>query len=277
MLARAAAMQEIGTSTSTSTSSISPDRHGSRKAVKHGCSRPGSPGNNASRKEAKRASEAPQRGPDLPPILLTTPSSSELRVNLPNFETMPPMSMITSLAGSGCTCGLTCACPGCLEHRGPEHASKERKDCVDGCGTCIDHSTGIALPGCDSNKLAGITMPNYLDRFFARAAALPAPPSNRRRGIGVELDPMDVTVYPDVARDAGERGLVFGLVNLPKLECCGGRCGCADTICGCGKTCDGCCEKYGGDEAAEISEIVKVPKELERVSSPGLRSSCCSG
>jgi len=231
----------------------SPSMDGSapRKSQKHRSSRPGSRGSNPPRKRPK---DVPLRGPELPPILPEQASSSTLDVSIPNFETMPPLSMFTSLAGSGCTCGLQCACPGCVEHRGSEHASKERRDCADGCGTCVDHSMGLALPGMDGNDAHAT---DFLGRFFARAAALPAPPPNRR----VRLDPMDVTVYPDAVRD----GVVFGLVNLPKLKCCGGRCRCTGGVCGCGKTCDGCCEQDAQNKAAFASANVSPPKR-----------SCCS-
>lgn len=188
---------------------------------------------------------------------------------------MPPLSTIASLAGSGCTCGVQCACPGCLEHRGAEHASKDRKDCANGCGTCVDHSIGIALPNSEPGT-------NYLDKFFARAAALPAPPANRKMGVGMDLDPMNVTVYPDAARDAGERGVAFGLVNLPKLECCSGRCECPNGTCGCGKFCSGRCVEHE-DENTRKQGIIVAPEAaplvqgtLMKAGSPVSRS-CCAG
>lgn len=188
---------------------------------------------------------------------------------------MPPLSTIASLAGSGCTCGVQCACPGCLEHRGAEHASKDRKDCANGCGTCVDHSIGIALPNSEPGT-------NYLDKFFARAAALPAPPANRKMGVGMDLDPMNVTVYPDAARDAGERGVAFGLVNLPKLECCSGRCECPNGTCGCGKFCSGRCVEHE-DENTRKQGIIVAPEAaplvqgtLVKAGSPVSRS-CCAG
>jgi len=39
--------------------------------------------------------------------------------------------------------------------------------------------------------------------------------------------------------------VAFGLVNLPKLECCGGRCSCPAGGCSCGKGCDGDCAEHG--------------------------------
>ena len=152
-----------------------------------------------------------------------------------DFPIIPPLSTIASFAGSGCTCGLRCGCPGCLEHRGPENASVSHKDCADGCGTCIDEQSVVL----SSSQSMGI-----LDRFFAHAAALPPPP--RRKGGGVHLDPMDITVYPDSAWESEESAVAFGLVHLPKLDCCGGRCGCPDSRCGCAEACEGACCKDNG-------------------------------
>lgn len=154
---------------------------------------------------------------------------------MPDFSIIPPLSTFASLAGSGCTCGLRCACPGCLEHRGLENASSSHRDCADGCGSCIDEES-VVLSGSQRPDSTSI-----LDRFFAHAAALPPPP--RRKGGGIYLDPVDITVYPDSAWGSEESAVAFGLVHLPKLECCGGQCGCPDSRCGCGTSCDGACSK----------------------------------
>ncbi|KAJ7451132.1 hypothetical protein FB451DRAFT_711523 [Mycena latifolia] len=233
-------------------------------ASKRQTSRPASP-NHASHKRPKHINtERAPPGPDLPPILFneSTPSPS-----IPTFATMPPMSTITSLAGSGCTCGLECACPGCVEHRGPEHAAKDRKSCADGCGTCVDARVGIALPGHEID-IPSLTTNNALtsiiDQFLARAAALPAPPSNRKMGFGVGIDPMNIMVYPTAAMENQQRGIPFGLVSLPKLECCGGQCACPNGSCNCRQSCNGRCSEHRADGAA-----------LPQRASPA--KSCCAG
>ncbi|KAG1865542.1 copper fist DNA binding domain-containing protein [Suillus subalutaceus] len=178
---------------------------------------------------------------DLPPVyidtLMSTPPSSSMTV--PEFPTIPPFSAFNSIAGSGCTCGLQCACPGCVKHRGPVHALKEHKDCAEGCNHCVDHSAGVELPALGQ----GASGNSMIDQFFARAASLPIPPVNRK--VGVEFDPTDITIYPvdlftKSVKEYEVRGAAFGLVTVPKLECCGGRCGCPSDDCGCGQSCDGC-------------------------------------
>ncbi|KAJ7480050.1 hypothetical protein B0H11DRAFT_1265277 [Mycena galericulata] len=210
-------------------------------SAKRQTSRPASPAHHKRPKHIN--TERSSTGPDLPPILFNEASPSP---SVPTFATMPPMSMITSLAGSGCTCGLECACPGCVEHRGPEHAAKDRRSCADGCGTCVDAHAGIALPGHESPTSSTLTSQisdSIIDQFLARAAALPAPPSNRKMGVGVGIDPMNIMVYPAAALES-KRGVPFGLVGLPKLVCCGGQCSCPSGTCDCRKTCNGGCLEH---------------------------------
>lgn len=208
-------------------------------------------------------------GPELPPILFSTSPSPPMDA-LPDFGFMPPIDEITSLAGSGCTCGVECNCPGCVEHRGSEYADTTRPNCAHGdCGTCIDNRHGPGLPSASSLD-PRYTSSRMIDQFFARAAALPAPPTNRKMGVGVQLDPGNVIVYPTAAMETRERGVAFGLVTIPKLECCGGNCGCPDGSCSCGKACDGCCSEHSEQSVMAVGEIPAV-----RVIAAPVRS-CCS-
>ncbi|KAK2461735.1 hypothetical protein APHAL10511_006198 [Amanita phalloides] len=87
-------------------------------------------------------------GLQLPPIQNSPHGPSH--PSAPDFPIIPPLSTFASLAGSGCTCGLRCACPGCIEHRGPENTLPDHKDCVDGCGSCVDERTATlpSSPSC---------------------------------------------------------------------------------------------------------------------------------
>lgn len=253
-----------------------------RKPSKRTSARPSSPSSsdnsapNKRTKHVKAVSLAP--GPDLAPIFLDTlSSSSEGPSRLPTFETLPPMSTVKSLAGSGCTCGFQCACPGCVEHRGREHTSPARKDCADGCGTCVDYTSGIALPIASSDTSSSSTS-DILDRFFARAAALPVPPTNRKIGVGTALDPMDVTVYPEMVLNDSNRAVAFGLVTIPKLECCGGVCGCPEGTCGCGKACNGCCKDHQDHTSSpEVRQRSTQPQVTVAVASDTAKSTPSTG
>lgn len=230
---------------------------------------------------------------ELPPIQTSSESLPLLPNQIPDFGFMPPISTITSLAGSGCTCGVECACPGCVKHRGPVHAAKDVHDCTQGeCRTCIDNRCGIALPTSTSpfssisaastsspTSVDFINKSTSLDRFFARAAALPPPPP--RMGNGAQLDP----------RDIGS-GVVASSVNLPKLECCGGSCSCPNGQCGCGTSCGGCCADIESSSTLVESqatfgasptfspgsntEITVAPQSSLEVPAVPLRS-CCAG
>lgn len=171
---------------------------------------------------------------ELPPIL-----GPILSASVPDFPTIPPPSTIKPTTRSGCTCSFSCTCPGCVEHRTLRHVEKHHKDCSEGCGHCVDRTSGIELPDQDTSGHDG----TLVDNFFTRAAALPNPPSNRR----TELDPGDITVYPydlfsGSSTEADERGVAFGLVKVPKLECCRGQCGCPAGGCQCGQSCGGGCD-----------------------------------
>ncbi|KAI9460186.1 hypothetical protein BJY52DRAFT_1118201 [Lactarius psammicola] len=140
---------------------------------------------------------------DLPPLLFP-------EVSRPT-TVVPPFSTFTTLAGSGCTCGLTCRCPDCTDH----HSSAKTSTGED-CMNCVDPS--LRVMDRSSDWKFHIKSP-ALEKFFADAERVPLPPV------------------------AGGRP-----VELPKL-CCAGSCGCAGA-CGCGGDCNGCCE-YSGKEAPD--------------------------
>ncbi|KAK6988605.1 hypothetical protein R3P38DRAFT_3290997 [Favolaschia claudopus] len=204
--------------------------------------------------------------PSSPSSHSSSPPSPHLPIPVPDFDLaspLPPMHIMQSLAGSGCTCGVECICPGCVEHRGPAHAAASgRTSCAAGCGVCVDAESertaaivlSSVLPGSSSrtSKTSAAAPTSSIDRFLARAAALPLPPSNRGQ-----------------------------VVNLPKLECCGGRCGCPDGSCGCGKACGGCCEEHlgrvdergeDGDGRARLSDSTAT---TPAVPVPPKKKSCC--
>jgi len=187
-----------------------------------------------SNKSPTAALAASTPGPALPPLLFPPASSPlpELQISPVLANTMPPFSTFTLLAGSGCTCGLRCACPDCAEPRPETSAYRSRRECKDGCGDCVDEGVmGIELgagAGCCGVRIATPPRVNTpgsqaMERFFAQAARLPLPP-----------------VHGGVP------------VALPKL-CCGGSCRCGRS-CGCSRTCGGCCDDT--DRMEEDSERV---------------------
>ncbi len=131
---------------------------------------------------------------DLPPLLFPEgPGPTPV---------VPPFSTFTTLAGSGCTCGLTCQCPDCTSHH--PRPGVNTQDCMN----CVDQSLDVI----DRSGTGGFHIKSpVLEEFFAVAKRVPLPPT--------------VGGKP---------------VELPKL-CCGGSCGCGGA-CGCNGNCNGCCQ-----------------------------------
>jgi hypothetical protein len=249
-LARTAVMQNFSPDADSrlSSSPIDPGFHHSRHAT---------PANFAFRKRQKQYTNILTHtpGPDLAPIRMSP--SSPFSPPIPDFPSMPSMSEISSIAGSGCTCGVLCACPGCVEH-----TTGTGKRCGDGCGACIDHSIEAALPYPAPSQAKEST--NFLDRFFARAAALPPPPA-RRKMSSYHLDPMNTHNFSQLS---SSQPLNFGVVNLPKLECDGRECR---------ENCAGSCSDVPDDrkqaEGTQIDEHMDNTMPVPRT----IRGKCCGG
>lgn len=207
-----------------------------------------------------REDTGPVRGPDLPPLLLDPERMASPPHDTPRFVTptsIPSIKSVVLLAGTGCSCGFECACPGCIEHRVPPASTATQEDsnlrpCSDGCAHCVDRSGGVALPELESVSYRP-SFRSAIETFLSRAASLPLPPKNRP----ADIDPTNITVFPAelFSVDFGGMGDPFGgiggrqekarsawgLVDVPRLECCGGACGCPEGRCGCGTSCNGCC------------------------------------
>jgi hypothetical protein len=136
--------------------------------------------------------------------------------------------------------------------------------CPDKCQSCVDHMSGLALPSVvlsasttgslnphdeseedsgHSHSLLGGGI-STLDHFYAMASRLPPPPPTlpgNRPGV---LDATNLGVYHKTG--AKSRNSASGLVQLPPLNCCAGRCKCAGGRCGCGSDCGGSCGDHFG-------------------------------
>jgi len=218
-------------------------------------------------------SSNPSRGPSLAPILSSSSNSIQGHVNTGDDSganeitqvfraaeasrqpslTIPNLETISSIAGSGCTCGVTCECPGCAEHNVPPSSSTvaqgiHKAEC---CGGCVDHIGTIEHTGSDSDKL---------NRFFRMAAALPTPPpkapasehpwlsapttSGSTSVDAPSLNPFDVRVFPPALfrqqhPNQEQFSAYFGLVQIPRLQCCQGQCICPPGRCLCAEGCNG--------------------------------------
>jgi len=307
ILAHAAMLQrDVQTSLSHTSPSDKTALTGLTRDPKRGSYRQSTPPNWSHKRRKHTANQRHKHtvpGPSLPPILLSEPSLTTSSHQIPDFPTIPPISTIASIAGSGCTCGLHCACPGCAEHREEGNASKDEAHCKDkthcasGCATCVDWQGGIGLPVTTPFSATGVQSKSIINQFLERAATLPLPPHNRNRTTGPDIDPMNVMVYPadlfsnynltgtsnaTSQKRAGAfnvegREAVFGLVKVPKLECCGGRCGCPEDGCGCGKSCGGRCGERGNRRRSVSNQIVGSNGQASsQVVAPLAPRSCCA-
>ena len=217
-----------------------------------------------------RQDTGPVRGPDLPPLLLDPQRMIPPSHDAPRFITptsIPSIKSVVLLAGTGCSCGFECACPGCIEHRVPLSSTTAQEQsglrpCSDGCAHCVDRLGGVALP--EPEQVSQQPPPRgAIETFLSRAANLPPPPKNRP----ADIDPTNITVFPPGLFSVDLGGMVdpfggnggrqerarsaWGLIDVPKLECCGGACGCPDGGCRCGTSCAGCCVE--GDAPSDSS------------------------
>ncbi len=157
---------------------------------------------------------------DLPPLVFPEfPGPSPV---------VPPFSTFNTLAGTGCTCGLTCQCPGCPTHH--SHPGIDSRNAEDDCMTCVDPTLHVIDR---SGTWSSFMESPVLEKFLAVAQRVPPPPT------------------------AGGKP-----VELPKL-CCGGSCGCGGA-CGCSGDCNGCCrfdEKNGthNDSRNDLTSVTVGP------------------
>ena len=214
---------------------------------------------------------------------------SILKINQPIIASKPSCcssGSTSSDTGGTCGCGQQCACAGCATHdsedmsvdsfvirsptdQGPFSVRPNHKaNCGSDCPTCVDYDGGAELPGTRQT-------PTFIDQFLQRAATLPPPPPTLRAR-GTSLDPTNVIVYPPslfTSADRDERSRAFGLVNIPKLECCGGRCSCPENQCGCGENCGGCCIDDEYPAPAKDTQQISPPVSSARGPATNLATS----
>lgn len=166
---------------------------------------------------------------------------------------------------STCTCGDDCACPSCVQHGNPPAEGMEGVEhhgCGDSCNSfvpsltlpliqgfegadrrslpfslrrCFACSSHVAMPANLSSRAA---MQTVADLLAASSSKVPPPPLLSRPH---ELDPTNLSVLPPSAFLGGDESrAAFGLLEIPKLECCTGKCRCPPGECTCMSDCCGC-------------------------------------
>lgn len=217
-------------------------------------------------------------------------------------ESTPPSANPNAVALlTKCGCGSMCICPACQQwaprhflpscidtfclrrHDGAELAALSREERRVKHVSCINYTGELAPPSIkqassafDSSRHHSLARPSHshtheehpsasmstLDHFNAVAALLPPPPTGGRKFGPGTLDPTNVVVYPQHSGTIWRKAT--GLVQLPPLNCCSGRCKCPSGMCGCGTECGGSCGQRsvrsrnakgnGGENADVIAE-----------------------
>ncbi|TIB14597.1 hypothetical protein E3P92_01440 [Wallemia ichthyophaga] len=153
-------------------------------------------------------------------------------------------NMLPSIADviGHCSCGPSCACPGCLTHRNPPLPAQTETQAEATTYTPEESATC----GCDEinvHELLKKSECGNLEEFLQKASSL------------VPFPPQGISSNIDSYVDGGTLGLQSwqqlydprnrGITRLPPLEteCCGGSCQCQalGVECRCEESCCGCC------------------------------------
>ncbi|KAI0926560.1 hypothetical protein AcW1_002483 [Taiwanofungus camphoratus] len=198
-----------------------------------------------------------------------------------------------------CGCGPSCACPGCIEHRG--HNADTSASCINPstCASCLDCamlSLPTSLPP-DSQSRYGFSQNQSIDDWIREVSSMAASPDSmpqlpfsnmpgRDQGPNqAQSAQLQVSSQSDVRFDPRmlqtyalwsnlQEGQIQGHpAQAAPEECCGGRCKCPAGMCACLADCCGCCQgcQCPGHEHQENSD----GRLTFAVS--GERAPCCNG
>ncbi|EED78283.1 predicted protein [Postia placenta Mad-698-R] len=214
---------------------------------------------------------------------------------MPSWLLSPSLAAQEALmAANLCGCGQSCACAGCVLHRGPD---------VDPTASCSNPHTCMSCLDCAIFSLPE-TMPEssgdafdpaqvqHVEEWLRQASGLP-PPSQPLSPFPTILneDPttlsqrsssQDAPTPPDARFDPSmlqtyalwnefHDGSVPAAVPAPQ-ECCGGRCGCPPGLCTCAADCCGCCQ---GCQCTDCGH--EDPNRTLTFATSGERAPCCGG
>ena len=152
-----------------------------------------------------------------------------------------------------CGCGPACACPGCMEHNGPN---------IDPSAACSNPNACVACLECNFNSLAALatdtartvydsaTMQN-IDEWLRQVSSMPELPSTSSVQPPPMLAPPSSLSQPDLRFDStmmddmnmwNEFLRSQGQTQPPPIssdDLCGGRCNCSPGLCACPSDCGG--------------------------------------
>ncbi|KZT01608.1 uncharacterized protein LAESUDRAFT_717391 [Laetiporus sulphureus 93-53] len=198
----------------------------------------------------------------------------------------PPISSVL------CGCGPSCACPGCLEHRGPN--VDPTASCTDPstCMSCLDCamlSLPVSLPpGSPSAAYSAPQMSN-IDEWLRQMSSMVTPPTSQPLSPFPPVTPPGSGQVDAQSQAASHADMHFDPsmlqtyalwnnlgdarpVQAAPEECCGGRCKCPTGLCACAADCCGCC--HGCSCPGCEHEDPSGPLTF---ATSGERASCCGG
>ncbi|KAI0633989.1 hypothetical protein C8Q77DRAFT_718414 [Trametes polyzona] len=181
-----------------------------------------------------------------------------------------------------CNCGSDCACPGCLEHNGPN---------ADPAATCVNPTTCSACLECNITALTAlssdITSTLYdpaqaqnVDEWIRQVSSMPdiaSASGNPNPGFSPVQPQPDMRFDPSATHTYrpwnDSRTMIPTFSPNVESRCCGGRCKCPAGMCGCPPDCCGCCQ---GCSCIGCDHDVSSGRTLTFATS-GERAPCCGG
>ncbi|KAI0357893.1 hypothetical protein OH77DRAFT_1312084 [Trametes cingulata] len=182
-----------------------------------------------------------------------------------------------------CNCGSSCACPGCVEHNGPNVDPSASCANPTSCSACLECNilAFTSLPGEMTQPMYEATQTQNVDEWL-RQVSMPDFASSSMT-TGSAISPTSQT-QPDVRFDPS--AAQYRMWNDPRVaptmppfspamesQCCGGRCKCPAGMCACPPDCCGCCQGctcVGCDHEAGSERTLTF-------ATSGERAPCCGG
>ncbi|KAH9840284.1 copper-fist transcription factor, partial [Rhodofomes roseus] len=160
-----------------------------------------------------------------------------------------------------CGCGPTCACPGCIEHCGPDVLIGAECANPNACVACLEYAM-LGMPAIRGFNIQGVAYdPQDVDDWLRQmGAAQPQMQSQSQTSVhaggrgasDTQYDPALLQTYAlwNDLHDArtrsrpaqGEWDALDELDEAAAMKCCGGRCQCPPSMCACPPECCGCCQ-----------------------------------
>jgi len=203
-------------------------------------------------------------------IVVTNAGGQSIPWNVFNATGGPSQSL--------CSCGESCACPGCFEHRGSSAAIQALVD-MSASNGCVNPSTCSSCLECSviigSTSETSPTDIQNIDEWFRQLTAPSPLPSDGSQPLAYAVQQQMQTMTSTSLSQHGDSYVACGEWVHKQFngasECCGGSCKCPPGLCSCASNCYGCgqnrsCECHIRGERGPLTFAVS-----------GERGACCNG